>query len=131
MPRSRPPRPPASASPVLPPDRYQSRPATGNTSAARKIKGAFSKSATRLKAAQFMLGGPVTFNGMLAAKIGNREALMKAVIAPWFTMTDNGRYKLTEQGRDEDVEAMDGPGDGPDDEPETGPAGPAERQAGG
>ena len=121
MPRST--RSPASDPHAPPPNRYQSRPATGNTSAARKIKGAFAKSATRLKAAQFMLGGPVTFSGMLDAKIGNREALMKAVIAPWFTMTGNGRYKLTEQGRDEYVEAMDGPGDEPE--------GPAERQASG
>ena len=43
------------------------------------------------------------------------------VIAPWFTQTADGQFKLTMQGRNEFIEVMDGPSEPDPDEPPDAP----------
>ena len=73
-----------------------------------KKPGGIAANPVRMRAAALMLGGPVSFKQLVGSQIGKREHILAAVIIPWFTIKD-GRYKLTPRGRDEYVEAMDGP----------------------
>ncbi len=84
-------------------------PVTGRATAAKRTTSEFTKSVVRMRAAKLMLAGPITPAALYGSKIGKRAAITSVVIAPWFSTTRDGQFKLTTLGRDEFVEAMDSP----------------------
>lgn len=93
----------------------------GRPPAAGRTAGEFGRSVIRLRAARLMLAGPITSAALYGSKIGKRAAITSVVIAPWFTQTADGQFKLTMQGRNEFIEVMDGPSEPDPDEPPDAP----------